>query len=195
MTTNRTHWPIDGGAVAFQPGWNAGHKTALMYINIGLGEEPGNYSWPITTFGLEGPSNTPYPGTVCLPQLTLPDEVRSRVKSGDLATIQLVEAAKHGAGLFTVSGPRTQASHVIENLRRQCADIIFTDDQNQVPDVNESNCFNSTSIRVSGVPSLLNDTQYPAANNCAHLMQGNNGALAVLAVSLVSTFMFLLGRM
>ena len=118
MTTNRTYWPIDGGAVAFQPGWNAGHKTARMHINIGLGEKPDNHSWIITTFGLEGPSNSQYPGTVCLPQLTLPEEVRSRVKSGDLATLQLIETAKHGAALFNVSDPRTQASHVIENLRR-----------------------------------------------------------------------------
>lgn len=74
-----------------------------MYINIGLGEQPDNYSWPITTFYLEGPTNNPYPGTVCLPMLTLPEVVRSRVKSGDLATIQIVQAAKHGAGLFSVS--------------------------------------------------------------------------------------------
>ena len=103
VTTNRTHWPLDGGAVAFQPGWFTGHESSLMYINIGLGEQPDNYSWPITTFYLEGPTNNPYPGTVCLPMLTLPEVVRSRVKSGDLATIQIVQAAKHGAGLFSVS--------------------------------------------------------------------------------------------
>jgi hypothetical protein len=80
-----------------------------MYINIGLGEQPDNYSWPITRFLLRGPTDNPYPGTVCLPKLSLPADVRSRIKSGDLATIQVVEAAKHGAGLFTVSvdvGPR-----------------------------------------------------------------------------------------
>ncbi|KAK4151232.1 hypothetical protein C8A00DRAFT_17350 [Chaetomidium leptoderma] len=101
-STNRTHWPINGGAVAFQPGWFTGHENALIYVNIGLGEHPDNYSWPITRLYLEGPTDNPYPGTVCLSSLPLPEAVRSRVTSGDLATIQVVEAAKHGAGLFTV---------------------------------------------------------------------------------------------
>jgi len=118
VTTNRTHWPIDGGAVAFEPGMFAGHKTALVYINVGLGERPANYSWPTAMVYLEGPSDKPYPGTVCLPQLTLREELRSKVKSGDLATIQVVEAAKHGAGLFAVSGHQTQASQVIKTLRQ-----------------------------------------------------------------------------
>lgn len=103
VTTNRTRWPLAGGAVAFQPGWFTGHDTALIYINIGLGRQPNNYSWPITKLHLDGPSDNPYPGTVCLPKVTLPAEVRSRIKSGDLASIQVVEAAKHGAGLFSVS--------------------------------------------------------------------------------------------
>lgn len=78
-----------------------------MYINIGLGEQPENYSQPITKFYLQGPQDSPYPGTVCLPQLTLPDYVKRQVKSGDYATIQVVEAAKHGAGLFTASAATT----------------------------------------------------------------------------------------
>ena len=102
VSSNRTYWPIDGGAVGFQPGWFVGHETALIYVNVGLGEQPVNYSWPVTKIYLQGPTNNPYPGTVCLPKLTLPEEVRSRVKNGDLATIQVVEAAKHGAGMFTV---------------------------------------------------------------------------------------------
>ncbi|KAK4244307.1 hypothetical protein C7999DRAFT_17419 [Corynascus novoguineensis] len=136
VTTNRTRWPLAGGAVAFQPGWFTGHDTALIYINIGLGGQPNNYSWPITKLHLDGPSDNPYPGTVCLPKVTLPAEVRSRIKSGDLASIQVVEAAEHGAGLFT------------------CADIIFTADVNEVPEINERNCFNSTSIRISDVAIL-----------------------------------------
>ena len=103
MTQNRTFWDIDGGALALQPGWFTGHETALMYVNIGLGGQPDNYSWPLTSFYLEGPTNNPYPGTVCLPKIHLPETVRSRVKSGDLATIQVVQAAKHGAGMFSVS--------------------------------------------------------------------------------------------
>ncbi|KAL2162582.1 hypothetical protein VTH06DRAFT_7496 [Thermothelomyces fergusii] len=153
VTKNRTHWPLNGGAVAFQPGWFTGHETALIYINLGLGEQPSDYSWPIAKLYLEGPTDNPYPGTVCLPKLDLPAEVRRRIRSGDLATIQVVEAAKHGAGMFS------------------CADIIFTDDESAVPEVNEENCFNSTGIRVSGV-AVLGTAELPSA--CAGLGPRSN---------------------
>jgi hypothetical protein len=34
--------------------------------------------------------------------LTLPEAVRNNVRSGDLATIQIIQAAKHGARLFSI---------------------------------------------------------------------------------------------
>ncbi|KAL2167456.1 hypothetical protein VTG60DRAFT_1207 [Thermothelomyces hinnuleus] len=49
-----------------------------------------------------------------------------------------------GAGMFT------------------CADIIVTDDESEVPEVNEGNCFNSTSIRVSDV-AILGSLELPSA--------------------------------
>jgi hypothetical protein len=55
----------------------------------------------VAPFQLLGPSKNPYPGTVCLPQVPLP--VNTTVKAGDLATIQVVELAAHGASLFSVS--------------------------------------------------------------------------------------------
>lgn len=101
VTQNRTHWPISGGALAVQPGWNSGHKTALMFINLGLGESPKNYSMVmVPRFQLTGPSNQEYEGTFCLPQVPLPAGVTP--KEGDLASIQVVEAAQHGAALFSV---------------------------------------------------------------------------------------------
>ncbi|KAK4184439.1 hypothetical protein QBC35DRAFT_506001 [Podospora australis] len=132
-TTNRSYWPLDGGAVALQPGWFKGHETALMYINLGLGETPTNYSFPLSFFHIRGPTNDPYPGSVCMPLVKIPEGIRGQIKSGDRASIQIVEAAKHGAGQFT------------------CADIIFTDDLSLVPEVNATNCFNSTDIAVSAV--------------------------------------------
>jgi hypothetical protein len=91
--------------VAFQPGWFQGHKTALIYINIGFGDVPVNYSVPLVPpFEIIGPSNNPYPGTVCLPQIPIPSGYD--VKPGDHATIQVIEAAKHGAGMFSASKPR-----------------------------------------------------------------------------------------
>jgi len=102
MSQNRTKWPVSGGALAFQPGWFNGHRTAFIYVNIGLGNEPLNYSHPMTpVFQLTGPSNLMYPGTYCLPQVPLPANISYNV--GDNATIQLIETAVHGAALYSVS--------------------------------------------------------------------------------------------
>ena len=102
MSTNRTKWPVHGGAVAIQPGWNQGHPTAFMYINLGYGTNPPNMSNPmVPVFQIVGPGRDPYPGTICLPQVPLP--VNASVQIGDNATIQVVEVALHGASLFNVS--------------------------------------------------------------------------------------------
>jgi hypothetical protein len=104
---NRTYWPTTGGAIAIQPGWFQGHATAFFYINLGFGTDgpdngPQNMSFPmVPVFQITGPSKGPYPGTFCLPQVPLP--VNTTVKAGDLATIQVVEVAIHGASLFNVS--------------------------------------------------------------------------------------------
>ena len=100
-STNRTKWPVNGGALAFQPGWFPGHATALIYVNLGFGETPPNMSHPVVSpFQITGPTNNPYPGTVCLPQVPLPANIS--VSPGDYATIQVVETAKHGAALYNV---------------------------------------------------------------------------------------------
>jgi hypothetical protein len=99
---NRTKWGLQGGAVSFQPGWFAGHKTALIYINLGPGTVPLNMSFPmVPVFQISGPSNNAYPGTFCLPQVPLPPNFNFSV--GDNATIQVVEVAVHGAALYSVS--------------------------------------------------------------------------------------------
>jgi hypothetical protein len=112
-STNRTKWPVSGGAVAFQPGWFPGHQNALIYINLGFGEIPENMSHPVVSpFQITGPTNNPYPGTVCLPQVPLPANIS--VSPGDYATIQLVETAKHGAALYNVcSTPSVKRSHIL----------------------------------------------------------------------------------
>lgn len=72
-----------------------------MYINLGIGTEPLNYSHPIVpVFQITGPSNYMYPGTFCLPQVPLPTNVTFNI--GDNATIQIVETAIHGAALYSV---------------------------------------------------------------------------------------------
>ncbi|KAK4096366.1 hypothetical protein N658DRAFT_436265 [Parathielavia hyrcaniae] len=145
-TENRTYWSTQGGAVAFQPGWFQGHATALVYVNLGFGNEgpefnpdlkgPPNMSFPmVPPFQILGPTKNPYPGTVCLPQVPLP--VNASVKAGDLATIQVVELAVHGAALYS------------------CVDIIFAEPGDpRIPHVNETNCFNSTEIGIADVYTL-----------------------------------------
>jgi hypothetical protein len=100
-STNRTKWPVQGGAISVQPGWFQGHKSAFMYMNLGLGAVPPNMSHPmLAPFQIVGPSNNPYPGTFCMPQVPLPANMTVNV--GDLATIQLIETAQHGAALYNV---------------------------------------------------------------------------------------------
>jgi len=138
-TTNRTLWPVNGGAIALQPGWFQGHATAFFYINLGFGTDgpgggPPNMSFPmIPVFQIVGPSKNPYPGTFCLPQVPLP--ANTTVKAGDNATIQVVEVAVHGASLFS------------------CVDITFAEPQD-VPEVNATNCFNSSDIAFNNVYSI-----------------------------------------
>jgi hypothetical protein len=101
-TQNRTKWGVTGGAVAFQPGWFAGHQNALIYINLGIGTRPLNMSLAmVPVFQITGPTNNAYPGTFCLPQVPLPPNLK--VNIGDNATIQVVETAAHGAALYSVS--------------------------------------------------------------------------------------------
>ncbi|KAI3337204.1 hypothetical protein HD806DRAFT_528776 [Xylariaceae sp. AK1471] len=102
ITGNRTNWPVTGGAVAFQPGWFSGHKNPRIYVNIGFGAFPQNYSVPLVPgFDIIGPTDAPYPGSVCLPQVSIPQGYDVMV--GDLATIQVVEIATHGAAMYSVS--------------------------------------------------------------------------------------------
>jgi len=131
-TQNRTKWPINGGAVAFQPGWFTGHQTAFVYVNMGLGTVPPNMSHPIVpVFQITGPSNLNYNGSFCLPQVPLPTNISVNV--GDNATIQIIETAVHGAALYS------------------CVDITFAEPAD-VAQVNQQNCFNSSIGHNDGGP-------------------------------------------
>ncbi len=123
---NRTKWPVRGGAIAIQPGWFQGHGTAFIYMNLGLGTNPPNMSHVmVSPFQIIGPTTQPYPGTFCLPQVPLPANITVNV--GDNATIQVIETAVRGAALYN------------------CVDITFAEPED-VAEVNETNCFNSTDI-------------------------------------------------
>lgn len=102
MSSNRTKWPVTGGAVGIQPGWFQGHSSALIYINLGDDTVPANYSLVMQPmFGITGPDNLRYNGSICLPQVPLPANYTAVI--GRNATIQIIEAAQHGAALYNVS--------------------------------------------------------------------------------------------
>ena len=108
QASNRTYWPVSGGALALQPGWFPGHSKAFIYINIGIQEEgqlaPLNYSHIVVPgFEITGPSDEEYGGQFCLPQISMPANVSLQV--GQNITIQVVEQAQHGAALYSVSAP------------------------------------------------------------------------------------------
>jgi hypothetical protein len=161
-STNRTLWPVQGGAVAIQPGWFSGHATAFIYINMGYGTIPLNMSHPmVPAFQIVGPTTQPYPGTFCLPQVPLP--VNASVNIGDNATIQIIETAVHGASLYN------------------CVDITFADPKD-VPEVNETNCFNSSDISFQLVftTTALSSDALPAAHSYSFL--------AIIAAAMLAIF-------
>ena len=147
ISQNRTKWPVTGGAVGVQPGWFPGHSLALIYINLGEGSIPRNYSLPmVPVFQMVGPNNDQYEGSFCLPQVPLPKNFTAKV--GDNATIQIVETAQHGAALYnvciTLSNPLLDAGKLTWD-QNQCVDITFAPPE-EVPEVNETNCVNSTNM-------------------------------------------------
>ncbi|SMQ49277.1 unnamed protein product [Zymoseptoria tritici ST99CH_1A5] len=136
LTTNRTKWPVGGGALSFQPGWFPGHSKALVYVNIGITEPnmqaPPNYSHPVVPpFQIVGPTNTYYNGQVCLPQVRMPANLSLQV--GDNITIQVIETAQHGAALYS------------------CVDVTLVEpeeiSEDPAMEVTPQNCYNSTNIK------------------------------------------------
>jgi len=165
MSTNRTLWPVHGGAIAWQPGWFTGHSSAFMYFNLGLGNNPANYSFVMQNgLNIAGPSKEPYPGTFCLPQVPMPAGLTVNV--GDNATIQVIETALHGGALYS------------------CVDITFADPKD-VPEVNETNCFNSTQITSNLIFTSA------ALESDSTVLPTRSHAFVSLAVATLLVFLFI----
>jgi hypothetical protein len=107
LSTNRTNWPVGGGAISIAPGLAPGFKNSFIYINIAKTEAnalaPGNFSRlampPLAITGRD--DLNPWPGQFCLPQVPMPAGVQFNV--GDLATIQVVQVAANGQAVYNVS--------------------------------------------------------------------------------------------
>ncbi|KAF2104201.1 hypothetical protein NA57DRAFT_51044 [Rhizodiscina lignyota] len=166
-STNRTKWPVNGGALSFQPGWFSGHQTAFIYVNLGIGTEPLNMSHPMNpVFQLTGPSNNNYSGTFCLPQVPLPAGYQPNV--GDNATIQIVETAVHGAALYA------------------CVDITFANDDDVAP-VTPQNCFNGTDAEHANDGSLAANlvfTTKSLQSGAVRAIQSNSGNAIAITIGL-----------
>ncbi|KAK1249055.1 hypothetical protein MKX07_002571 [Trichoderma sp. CBMAI-0711] len=143
LTTNRTYWPTTGGPISFQPGWFVGHATAMLQVNLGLGTD-GPDGGPlemkhqiVPPFSIVGPSNNPFPGTVCLDKVQIPNPADIGIKAGVNATIQVLMNAQHGAALFS------------------CVDITFVEPgDKRIPEVNGTNCFNSSDIGFADIGTI-----------------------------------------
>lgn len=121
-----------------------------------MGTTPLNMSLPmVPPFQITGPTVAPYPGTFCLPQVPLPANIS--VKVGDNATIQVVEAARHGAVLYNVCFDRppllSMGTFMLTRLFNQCVDITFAEPEDVEP-VTRDNCFNSTNITASTIYAI-----------------------------------------
>ncbi|KAI9147245.1 NLP effector protein 2 [Paramyrothecium foliicola] len=131
-TQNRTAWPLNrAGVVALQPGWFAQNRYTQFSIRLGLDGSESEFPYLMRWFRAIGPSDNPFPGTICLPDIFLPQNVRPA--NGDTATIQIIQ-------LHEASG---RSAH-------NCIDIFFTDDATELPIIDQTNCFNSTEIRIQG---------------------------------------------
>ncbi|KAH7324576.1 hypothetical protein B0I35DRAFT_449504 [Stachybotrys elegans] len=137
LTQNMSAWPIDGpGAIAIQPGWFAGNMQTEFFINIGFGEDPETFDVPLVApFRVYGPSNRPFPGTFCLPDIFLPDGKRPR--DGDYATIQVIQVHQTG------------------NAAHNCVGIVFTNDDDEIPGINPHDCFNSAHIMLEPLSDIV----------------------------------------
>lgn len=81
----------------------------MLQVNLGMGTDgpdggPLEMSHQIVPpFSIVGPSNNPFPGTICLDKVQIPNPSDIGIKAGVNATIQVLMNAQHGASLFSVS--------------------------------------------------------------------------------------------
>ncbi|EFR02905.1 hypothetical protein MGYG_05906 [Nannizzia gypsea CBS 118893] len=116
VTTNRTQWPVDGGAILFKPT----HHWALTYVNLGLGDDDSI----IFNYTLVQAFNQTGNGTFCFPKIPIPADLG--IRDGTNASLQIVQASTNGAALYN------------------CMDITFSSSPRNV--LAQDMCVNSTGV-------------------------------------------------
>ncbi|PWW78829.1 hypothetical protein C7212DRAFT_355479 [Tuber magnatum] len=97
--TNRTAWPLGGGALVFTPS----HDHAQTFVNLGIGNNVTRLNITLVpTFNQTGS------GTFCFKKITLPPGLD--IQEGTNASIQVIQLTHAGAALYN------------------CADITFKKD-------------------------------------------------------------------
>lgn len=92
VTTNRTQWPVDGGAILFRPT----HHWALTYVNLGLGDDDSIIFNNTLVPGFNQTGN----GTFCFPKISIPAGLG--IRDGTNASLQIVQESAGGAALYNV---------------------------------------------------------------------------------------------
>ncbi|EPE24920.1 hypothetical protein GLAREA_11501 [Glarea lozoyensis ATCC 20868] len=167
--TNRTLWPLTGGAVAL----DLHHPWTYVYLNLGIGTDypafPGNMS--ITTSLLNVTGN----GTFCIPQVKLPAGLV--VTEGLNATLQVVTGGASGSALYN------------------CADITFAA---AATALSSEVCMNSTGVSGAYVTpggsqaAVVNTTaNSTTTKSAAHREGGSLMGAAVVGVVAVAFSWFL----
>lgn len=110
-STNRTAWPINGGALSLIPV----HPFALTTINIALGNDINEdidtnpYNIPMVALFNQTGANS----TFCLPKIKIPKLIAPKVANGVNATIQVIQLTGTGAALYSVCGFKFNISYYL----------------------------------------------------------------------------------
>lgn len=91
-STNRTLWPLSGGAVAL----DLHHPWTYVYINLGLGTSYPTFNISLTPELLNVTGN----GTYCIPAIKLPTGLT--INEGQQASVQVVTGGQSGSALYNV---------------------------------------------------------------------------------------------
>ncbi|KAI5798850.1 hypothetical protein EDC01DRAFT_613327 [Geopyxis carbonaria] len=169
---NRTLWPLEGGAIAFEPS----HPWAQTYINLGLGANVTRLN-----IALVEPFNQTYNGTFCFPKVSMPKDVP--VKDGDKATIQIIQLGHSGSALYNCADIEFS-----KNAKNPSKDVCFnsTDPQTGASELDYGAREESSGASSTGSATGASSTS--AAGLSFRDMTGGMASV-ILAASIVAGFM------